>query len=98
MTTPEHRAEQLLELYAREVGGAHAIPGQARLHELITDAIHKAVIDDREQLREKLPCASGERCGFEMCAHHKALIAAVLAVQEGRAPAPRSLFSRPLDG
>jgi hypothetical protein len=31
-----------------------------------------------------------------MCPHHKALIAAIMALQDGTAPKPRSLFSKPL--
>jgi hypothetical protein len=95
--TPENRAQHVLEAYLRDVGGADAVPRHARLQELITEAIHKAMTEDREALREKMPCASGDRCGFEMCAHHKALVAAVMSVQEGTPPPQRSPFSRPLD-
>jgi hypothetical protein len=96
MSTAEHRAHHVLEVYLHEVPGAEAVPGQARLEALITDAIHNAITEDREALRERMPCVSGDPCAFEMCAHHKALIAAVMAIQEGRAAPPRSLFSRPL--
>jgi hypothetical protein len=97
MATAEHRAHLVLETYLHDVPGAEGIPGRVRLEELITDAIHKAVVEDREVLRDRMPCVTGEPCGFEMCAHHKALIAAVMAVQEGRGAPPRSLFSRPLE-
>jgi hypothetical protein len=96
MTTPEHRAHHVLEIYLHDAPGAEGLPNRTRLEELITDAIHKAVIEDREALRDRMACASGDPCGFEMCANHKALIAAVMAVQEGRAAPPRSPFSRPL--
>jgi hypothetical protein len=95
MTTPENRAHHVVEHYVRDVAGSEAVPAPHRLHDLIAEAIHKAVTEDREALRERMPCAS-EPCAFEMCAHHKALIAAVMALQDGKAPAPRSLFSRPL--
>jgi hypothetical protein len=77
--------------------GAEVVPAQGRLQDLVTDAIQKAVIEDRETLRERMPCVTGDACGFELCAHHKALIAAVMAVQEGTPPPPRSLFSKPLN-
>jgi hypothetical protein len=96
MTTPENRAHHVVETYVRDVAGSESVPAQSRLQDLITDAIHKAVTEDRETLRDRMPCVSGEPCGFEMCAHHKALIAAVLATQEGTPPPPRSLFSKPL--
>lgn len=86
-----------MESYGRDIGGSGAIPAQSRLQDLITDAIYKAVTEDRELLRERMPCVGGDPCGFEMCAHHKALIAAVLATQEGTPPPPRSLFSKPLN-
>ena len=85
-----------MEHYVRDVAGSEAVPAPQRLQELIFEAIHKAVTEDREALRERMPCVSGDPCGFEMCAHHKALIAAVMALQDGAAPAPRSLFSRPV--
>jgi hypothetical protein len=97
MTTPENRAHHVVETYLRDVAGSDPVPAQSRLQDLITDALHRAVIEDRETLRERLPCASDDPCGFEMCAHHKAFIAAVMASQEGKAPAPRSLFSKPLN-
>jgi hypothetical protein len=96
MTTAESRARHVVETYLHEVPGAEATASASRLEFLITDAILKTVMEDREALRERMPCDTAEPCGFEMCAHHKALIAAVLAMQEGRAPAPRSLFSKPL--
>lgn len=96
MTTAETRAHHVLETYLHDVPGAEATANADRLELLITDAIQKAVIEDREALKERMPCDAAEPCGFEMCAHHKALVAAVLAIQEGRAPAPRSLFSKPL--
>jgi hypothetical protein len=98
MTTPENRAQHLLEAYQRDLSGSEAIPRQARLQELLVDAIHKAVVEDREALREKMPCVGGDPCGFELCAHHKALVAAVMSLQEGAPPPPRSLFSRSLNG
>lgn len=97
MTTPEHRAHHVVETYVRDVAGSEPVPAPNRLQELISDAIYKAVTEDRETLRARMPCVSGDPCGFEMCAHHKALITAVLATQEGAPPPPRSLFSRPLD-
>jgi hypothetical protein len=96
MTTPENRAHHVVEHYVRDVAGSEAVPAPHRLEDLIADAIHKAVTEDREALRERMPCAGGDPCGFEMCAHHKALIGAVMALQDGKASAPRSLFSRPL--
>ena len=96
MTTPENRAHHVVDHYVRDVAGSEAVPAPQRLQEIIAEAIHKAVAEDREALRDRLPCASTEPCGFELCAHHKALIAAVMALQDGKAPAPRSLFSRPL--
>ncbi|HEY7521420.1 MAG TPA: hypothetical protein VIE36_24280 [Methylomirabilota bacterium] len=95
MTSPENRAHHLVETYLRELNGSEPAHHE-RLHALIADAIHKAVIEDREALREKMPCSTGEPCGFELCAHHKALVAAVMSVQHGTPPPPRSLFSRPL--
>ena len=97
MTTPENRAHHVVETYAREVAAPDALPAQDRLQNLIADAIHRAVMEDRETLRERMPCASGDPCGFELCAHHKALVAAVMATQTGTASAPRSLFSKPLN-
>lgn len=85
-----------MDHYIRDVAGSEPVPAHHRLQELIAEAIHKAVTEDREALRDRLPCATADPCGFEMCAHHKALVAAVMALQEGNAPAPRSLFSRPL--
>ena len=96
MTSPENRAHHLVETYLRELSGPEPSSRQDRLQELITDAIHKALIEDREALREKMPCSSGDPCGFELCAHHKALVAAVMSVQHGTPPPARSLFSRPL--
>jgi hypothetical protein len=100
MTTPENRAHQVVETYVRDAAsaGSDIVPVQTRLQILITEAIHKALIADHEALRERMPCASGDPCGFEMCAHHKALIAAVMATQDGAPPPPRSLFSKPLNG
>ena len=95
MATAEHRAHHVVETYLHDVSGSEGIPGQARLEELITDAILKAIVEEREGLRERMPCTSADPCGFELCAHHKALVAAVMAVQEGRPAPPRSLFSRP---
>lgn len=94
--TAESRAQHVVDHYGREVGGAEAVPAQRRLQDLITDAIHKAVTEDREAIRERMPCVTDDPCAFEMCAHHKALIAAVMALQDTAPPAPRSLFSRPL--
>ena len=96
MTSPESRAHHLLETYLHELNGSDPVPRQERLQELIADAISKSVIEDREALREKMPCSSGEPCGFELCAHHKALVAAVMSVQHGTPPPARSPFSRPL--
>jgi hypothetical protein len=53
--------------------------------------------EDREALRDRMPCATGDPCAFELCAHHKALVAAVMSIQEGTSPPPRSPFSRPLN-
>lgn len=97
MTTPENRAHHVVESYVRDVAGSEPVPAQNRLHDLIADALHKAVTEDRETLRERLPCAADEPCGFEMCAHHKAFIAAVMATQDAKPAAPRSLFSKPLN-
>ena len=97
MTTPEARADHLVETYVRELGTAETLSRRPRLQELIADAIHKALIEEREALREKMPCAAGNPCGFELCAHHKALVAAVMSVQEGTPPPQRSMFSRPLN-
>jgi hypothetical protein len=94
--TPENRAHHVVESYARDLAGPDPLPSEARLQTLIADAIHKAVTEDREALRERMPCVSGDPCAFEMCAHHKALIAAVMAMQDGKAPEPRSLFSKPI--
>jgi hypothetical protein len=93
---PETRAQHVVEAYGREIGGAEAILRPARLGELITDAIQKAMTEDREALRDRMPCATGDPCAFELCAHHKALVAAVMSIQEGTSPPPRSPFSRPL--
>jgi hypothetical protein len=86
----------VVDTYLREVPGAEGTISRTRLEFLITDAILKTVTEDREALRERIPCDVAEPCGFEMCAHHKALVTAVLAMQEGWTPAPRSLFSKPL--
>jgi hypothetical protein len=94
-TTAESRAQHVVDHYLREVAGTEPVPAQRRLQDLVTDAIHKAVTEDREAIRERMPCATDDPCAFEMCAHHKALIAAVMELQDGTAPAPRSLFSRP---
>jgi hypothetical protein len=96
MTTAETRARHVVDTYLHEVPGAEDTINRTRLEFLISDAILKTVTEDREALRERMPCDTAEPCGFSMCAHHKALIAAVLDMQEGRAPAPRSLFSKPL--
>lgn len=96
MMTPQNRAHHVVDHYVRDVAGSEPVPASGRLQDLIADAILKAVTEDRETLRERMPCASGDPCGFQMCAHHKALVAAVMATQDGTAPAPRSLFSRPL--
>lgn len=64
---PEDRARHILETYLRDIADCQTIAGQSRLQDLIADAIHKAVTD-REVLREKMPCVTGEPCGFEMCA------------------------------
>lgn len=94
---PETRAQHVVEAYGREIGGADAIPRPARLGELIADAIQKALTEDREALRERMSCAPGDPCAFEMCAHHKALVAAVMSIQDGAPPPQRSPFSRPLN-
>jgi hypothetical protein len=94
--TAESRAHRAVEAYVRAVGNVEAVPAQERLRDLITDSIRSAVTEDREALRDRLPCGSGDPCGFEMCPHHKALIAAIMALQDGTAPKPRSLFSKPL--
>jgi hypothetical protein len=81
MTTPESRAQHVVDHYVREVAGSDVVPAQRRLQDLIADAIHKTVTEDREALRERMPCVTDDPCSFEMCAHHKALIAAVMALQ-----------------
>lgn len=81
LTSAESRAQHVIEHYARELAAADVVPAQRRLQDLIADAIHKAVTEDREALREKMPCMPDDPCSFEMCAHHKALVAAVMAVQ-----------------
>lgn len=83
---PETRAQRVLEAYGREVGGSDAVLRPVRLGELISDAIQKAVTEDREALRDKMSCATDDPCGFEMCAHHKALLAALMSIQEGTPP------------
>jgi hypothetical protein len=81
---PETRAQRVLETYGREVGDPDAIPLPARLVELIAAAIQKAVIDDHDALRAMMPCAPADPCGIDqVCAHHKALLAALMSVQEG---------------
>lgn len=90
---PETRAQRVLEAYGREVGGSDAILLPARLGELIATAIQKAVTEDREALRNKMLCATDDPCGIDAtCAHHKALLAALMSVQEGTPP-PHSMAS-----
>src|SRR5687768_3512074 len=43
MTTPESRAQHVVDHYVRDVAGTEAVPAQLRLQELVADAIHKAV-------------------------------------------------------
>lgn len=81
LTTAESRAQHVVEHYVREVAGPDVVPAQRRLMDLIADAIQKAVTEDREALRERLPCVIDDPCSFEMCANHKALVAAIMALQ-----------------
>jgi hypothetical protein len=81
LTSAESRAQHVVDHYVGEVAGSEVVPAQRRLQALIAEAIHKAVTEDREALRERMVCVTDDPCGFEMCAHHKALIAAIMALQ-----------------
>jgi hypothetical protein len=76
---PERRAQHVVDHYVREAG-SEPVPIPRLLQQLITDAIFNALTEDREALRERMPCASDDPCGLEMCAHHKALVAAIMAL------------------
>jgi hypothetical protein len=93
MTSPEHRAHHVADLFA----GSLSAGDREKLQIAVADAIQKAVVEDREAIRERMQCVSGDPCGFELCAHHKALVGAVMAAQEGAPPPARSAFSRPLN-
>lgn len=93
---PETRAQRVLETYGREVGGTDAILLPARLGQLIAAAIQKAVIDDHDALRATMPCAPDDPCGIDqVCAHHKALLGALMSLQEGTPPPQPSALARP---
>jgi hypothetical protein len=80
MTLPESHARHVLAQYARDVPSGTAEPGV--LERLIADEIQKAVSEDRERLRERLACEVRNPCRFNaVCAHHRALAAAILAAQ-----------------
>jgi hypothetical protein len=80
MMSPESHARHVLARYAKDVPGA--MPEQGLLHQLIADEIQKAVSEDRDRLREKMPCERRSPCAFNaVCAYHRALAAAILAAQ-----------------
>jgi hypothetical protein len=77
---PDSHARHVLAMYTRETAGS--MGDWNLLLRLIAEQIHKAVSEDRETLREQLPCDVREPCAFDsVCAHHKALADAILASQ-----------------
>jgi hypothetical protein len=79
MNSPaDSHARHVLTLYSKSVAGSTGT--WEILLRLIAEQIRKAVSEDRETLREQLPCDAGEPCAFDrVCAHHKALADAILA-------------------
>jgi hypothetical protein len=79
MNSPaDSHARHVLTMYTRETAGSTG--DWNLLLRLIAEQIHKAVSEDRETLREKLPCDAREPCAFDnVCGHHKALADAILA-------------------
>jgi hypothetical protein len=77
---PDSHARHVLTMYSKEVPDLTLAPGL--MQKLIAEQIHKAVIEDRETLRERMECDSREPCAFDnVCAHHKALAGAILGRQ-----------------
>jgi hypothetical protein len=81
MNSPaDSHARHVLTMYSKSIAGSTG--DWDVLLRLIAEQIHKAVSEDRETLREKLPCDTSEPCAFDVvCAHHKALADAILASQ-----------------
>jgi hypothetical protein len=80
MALPESHARQVLEQYSKDVPGGMA--ESSVLERLIADEIQKAVSEDREKLRAKMACEVRNPCRFNaVCAHHRALAAAILFAQ-----------------
>jgi hypothetical protein len=81
MTSPESRAKSALENYIQKVGSPQQIAQLDVLKKCIAEAVIKAVTEDRDELREKLPCDKQEPCGVDnVCSRHKALAGAFLGV------------------
>ena len=77
-TPPDSHARHVLTMYSKDASGTTA--DWDLLLRLIAEQIRKAVSEDREALRELLPCDVHEPCAFDsVCAHHKALADAILA-------------------
>ena len=81
MNSPaDSHARHVLTMYSKNAAGSSV--DWDLLLKLIAEQIHKAVSEDRETLREKLPCDEAEPCAFDnVCAHHRALANAILAGQ-----------------
>jgi len=75
-TPPDSHARHVLTMYSKGASGTTG--GWDLLLRLIASQIQKAVSEDRETLREQLPCDAGQPCAFDnLCAHHKALAEAI---------------------
>jgi len=81
MNSPaDSHARHVLTMYTKSIAGSTG--NWDVLLRLIAEQIHTAVNEDRETLREKLPCDEREPCAFDnVCAHHKALADAILSSQ-----------------
>jgi hypothetical protein len=79
MNSPaDSHARHVLMMYSKSLEGSAGT--WDILLRLIAEQIRKAVGEDRETLREQLPCDEREPCAFDnVCAHHKALADAILA-------------------
>ena len=78
----DSHARHILTMYTKSIAGSTG--DWDVLLRIIAEQIHKAISEDRETLRENLPCDASEPCAFDnVCAHHKALADAILASQPG---------------
>ena len=82
----DSHARHVLTMYSKDA--PESIVHSGLLQKLIAEQIHKAVNEDRETLRARLPCDVAEPCAFDnVCAYHKAHAGAILASQPLRADA-----------